>query len=201
MRPVFHFSHSELQVAGLVSGGASAHSLAMALRLAAAILSALLGGCSRADRAPYETPAQAYRSWDDRFVAATGFPLPWRPYPCSTEKTVQFRGETFRVMENKLTDQCVHMTARTRWRGVWKTEFEGSQFCPGARSECSLRSARPWIWMNAGVKTELNGKLYRVEFEGRRTRFPGGYGHMGEFDHEIIVDRMISIEELPPSAG
>ena len=173
----------------------------MAFRLAAAILSVLLGGCSGTDRAPYGTPAQAYRRWDDRFVAATGLPLPWRPYPCSIEKTEQFKGETFTVIESKPTDQCVYMTPRTRWRGLWHNGFEGSQFCPGERSECSLHSARPWIWMNAGVETGVDGKLYRVEFEGRRTRFLGGYGHMGAFDHQVIVDRMIFIEELPASSG
>jgi hypothetical protein len=65
--------------------------LTMARRLSAAIALTLLVGCSGANRAPYETPTQAYRSWDDRFVAATGIPLPWRPYPCTTEKTEHFR--------------------------------------------------------------------------------------------------------------
>jgi hypothetical protein len=105
------------------------------------------------------------------------------------------QGEPFKVIEGKPTDKCVHMTPRRRWRGLWNNEFEGSQFCPASRSECSFHGARPHIWMDAGAKTRPDGKLYRVEFEGRRTQFLGGYGHMGVFDHEIIVDRMISIEE------
>lgn len=160
-----------------------------------------MAGCSRADEAPYETPAQAYQHWDDRFVAFTGLPLPWRPYPCTIEKTEEFRGEVFEVLESRPTDECVHMTPRRRWRGVWNNEFEGSQFCPGSRTECSYGGAGPRIWMDAGPQPPPDGKLYLVEFDGRRTVFLGAYGHMGMFDHEIIVDRMISKEELPRGAA
>jgi hypothetical protein len=41
--------------------------------------------------------------------------------------------------------------------------------------------------------------LYAVEFIGRRTAVKGRYGHMGVFDHELIVDRMISMRQVEPA--
>lgn len=40
------------------------------------------------------------------------------------------------------------------------------------------------------------GHRYRVSFVGRKTKYPGGYGHFGLYQSEIIVDRMISLEWL-----
>lgn len=39
-------------------------------------------------------------------------------------------------------------------------------------------------------------ELFRVEFIGRRTVYPGTYGHLGGYDHYIIADRVISIEPV-----
>ena len=44
-----------------------------------------------------------------------------------------------------------------------------------------------------------SGALYAVDFIGRRTLKRGGYGHFGVFDHEIVVDRIISIEPVTPT--
>ena len=43
---------------------------------------------------------------------------------------------------------------------------------------------------------EGEGAYYEVEFIGRRTAKRGHYGHFGAFDHEIVVDHMISIRPL-----
>lgn len=42
------------------------------------------------------------------------------------------------------------------------------------------------------------GGLYAVEFEGRLTAYRGTYGHFGMYDHEVIVDRLISIRQVEP---
>jgi hypothetical protein len=38
--------------------------------------------------------------------------------------------------------------------------------------------------------------MYDVEFIGRLTAKRGHYGHMGASDHELIIDRVISIRPL-----
>ena len=43
------------------------------------------------------------------------------------------------------------------------------------------------------MKGEL-GEVYSVSFIGRKTKYPGGYGHLGLFEAEIIVDRVIAKE-------
>ena len=41
-----------------------------------------------------------------------------------------------------------------------------------------------------------SGGLYAIEFVGRRTLQKGHHGHMGMFDHEILVDKLISLRQL-----
>ena len=96
------------------------------------------------------------------------------------------------------TDQCFQMRKPQRWRGLWRAEFEGSQFCPEPATICDPMTKEPKIWLDGfeDVAREMNGKLYRVEFVGRRTLHAGPFGHMGGSEHEIIVDRPISIEEV-----
>ncbi len=105
----------------------------------------------------------------------------------------------------KGTDQCFEMTSSQRWRGLWRDSFEGSVFCPSPAKECS--NIRPdQIWLSYSEKLrhaktkpiEGAGGLYLVEFIGRKTLKRGHYGHMGLFDNEIIVDRLISVRELEP---
>jgi hypothetical protein len=92
------------------------------------------------------------------------------------------------------TDRCFKMTEQRRWRGLWRDEFEGSAFCPDPAEACTnVRKGGIWL---TGAPGNANGKLYRVEFVGRRTLYPGPHGHLGMFKHEMIVDRMISIEAV-----
>ena len=172
------------------------------MRRRLAILATMLSvsACGGGESSMGGPPAHAYRNWDDWFVAASGLPLPWRPYPCTVKTTERFRGESFDVLSSKPTDECVYMTPPQRWRGLWRNDFEGSGFCPNARTECSYWEERPRIWLDAWPKYPPDQKLYRVEFIGRRTMFLGAYGHLGMSDHYMKVDRMISMKEVqwPP---
>lgn len=42
----------------------------------------------------------------------------------------------------------------------------------------------------------FNGRAMLVDFIGRRTLYPGSYGHLSLFRHGIIVDRVIAAREL-----
>lgn len=92
------------------------------------------------------------------------------------------------------TDQCFQTTAPRRWRGLWLNEFENSKFCPEPAASCPFHE-QGGIWLT-GATGGGDGSLHRVEFIGRRTLYPGPHGHLGMFEHELFVDRMIAIEEV-----
>ena len=157
------------------------------------LLFVLIGclSCSVSASADIENklPVEAYIDPIDRQIAATGVGIPGRPSPCAYEKTDE-RG-TY-VIEVP-TDQCVKMLSKQHWRGIWRNQFEGQLFCP---DPCGPKG--DLIWMTDRTKTRRNTKegVYRIEFEGRQTMYRGSYGHFGLADHEVIVDRMISIRRV-----
>ncbi|MDO9490499.1 MAG: hypothetical protein Q7J32_19180 [Sphingomonadaceae bacterium] len=109
------------------------------------------------------------------------------------------------IIERRLpTDQCYKMLPPQRMRGVWIDEFEGSRFYPDRTAAPRGDEDRPMIWLDVG-RVELphgytrgrpDGRAVLVDFIGRRTRYRAPSGHMGLFDYEIIVDRVISAKEL-----
>lgn len=111
--------------------------------------------------------------------------------PCTREKTV----DGYEVHEHIPTDQCVHMEPARVWRGQWINQYEHTVFCPANLDEdkCPVPNNRTWL---SGATGGEIGHRYRVSFVGRKTKYPGGYGHFGLYQSEIIVDRMISLEWL-----
>lgn len=114
------------------------------------------------------------------------------------------------------TDQCYKMEAPRRYRGIWIDEFEGQAFIPEGTTAPEWPRADPaspgWreqfdraqaatIWLDverAKLGHHRNGgrKMF-IDFMGRKTMYPGQYGHMGLSGHEIIVDRVISLKVCP----
>jgi hypothetical protein len=88
------------------------------------------------------------------------------------------------------------MTEPQVFSGLWRNDFEGSQFCPAPAATCEFKSPGERIWLTARPGRRPDGKLYRVEFVGRKTMFKGRYGHMGVFDHEIVMERMVIYTEV-----
>jgi hypothetical protein len=115
------------------------------------------------------------------------------------------------------TDQCYKMEPARRYRGIWIDAFEGQQFIPeGAKvpewprgspklSEWRKKAERAiaaTIWLDVehaqlGHRWQEGARKAFIEFIGRKTKFPGNYGHMGMSGQEIIVDRVISLTECP----
>ncbi|MBA3880745.1 MAG: hypothetical protein C0500_13635 [Sphingobium sp.] len=109
------------------------------------------------------------------------------------------------------------MDAPRRYRGIWIDEFEGQHFIPeGVRVPEWPRgdpTTREWrrqadqaiaatIWLDVertklGHHRQLGGRRVFIEFIGRKTMYPGNYGHMGMSGQEIIVDHVISQRECP----
>jgi hypothetical protein len=146
-----------------------------------------------------QTPPKAYLDVRDRIAAATGLPLlGWGP--CQRA----LRDDTYKPRKN-LTEICYKMTPPRRMRGLWRYEFEGSQFCPSPATRCDYVSSekriQPQIWLSIPFHLPDTGKpareaVYAIDFIGRRTMVPGHYGHMGVFDEEVVVDRLISMKEV-----
>ena len=100
---------------------------------------------------------------------------------------------------------CYEMTSTQRWSGLWARGFEWSNFCPDPAKTCpiygepgvsSLRFADGVL--PAGERPD---GLYRIEFVGRRTKVPGHFGHLDQYDHLMIVDKLIALHRLPTPAG
>ncbi|WP_296614099.1 hypothetical protein [Sphingomonas sp.] len=115
------------------------------------------------------------------------------------------------------TDQCYKMDAPRRYRGVWIDEFEGQKFIPEGTRAPEWPRGNPqspeWqkkadqaiaatIWLDVdraklGHKWQQGGRRVFIEFIGRKTMYPGNYGHMGMSGQEIIVDRVIAQRQCP----
>lgn len=115
------------------------------------------------------------------------------------------------------TDQCYKMETARTYRGVWIDVFEGQSFIPaGAKApqwprrdpkspewrKQADRAIAATIWLDAervnlGDKWQRGARRAFIEFVGRKTMYPGNYGHMGLSGQEIIVDHVISLRECP----
>ena len=99
------------------------------------------------------------------------------------------------------TEQCFRMEEARRWRGLWRNEFEGSRFCEAPAAQCDHDTPSTKMWLTNKLYKESYGGLYQVDFIGRRTLYPGLFGHLPITDrHEVIVDRMLVMKEVeaPP---
>ncbi|HEX8643782.1 MAG TPA: hypothetical protein VF702_07695 [Allosphingosinicella sp.] len=145
---------------------------------------------SGSDAAPRPTPPEAYLHEVDR-QRARSIRSPGEA-PCS--RTGLDRGHW--VTSSLPTDRCVRMLPRQRFRGIWFNRFEVSLFWP---DRISIPGPEPAYWLTF-ERTRLSRlageRYYLIEFEGRRTMFPGTYGY-GPYEHEVIVDRLISVHAVP----
>lgn len=108
-------------------------------------------------------------------------------------------------IDPKYAEECRRMSEPKRWRGLWRRGFELSLFCPEPAPKCTMEEMgkEPVFWFGSSSswpaeleKKAQSGRLFRVEFIGRRTIYRGMHGHMGIFDHEIVVDQMISMQTV-----
>jgi len=104
-------------------------------------------------------------------------------------------------------EECFQFTVPMRMRGLWRNDFEGSEYCDGPVSRCpdAKVEADPksstWLEMRfpiGGVEETPPGGVYAIDFIGRRSLGEGGFGGYGMAKHEVIVDRLLSIREVEP---
>ena len=164
-------------------------------RLIAAMLVMILAGCKER-----MASFAAYRDPKDALISL----FPVFGYPCASVE----KFDDVKFVASKPTDECFKMEKPRRFRGIWIDEFEGSTFYEGitsvsaAKRRMASNSAAPdskveWLtWHRGNRVPELTSRVVLIDFVGRRTAYPGHYGHMGGSDSEIIVDRMIFAREI-----
>jgi hypothetical protein len=98
---------------------------------------------------------------------------------------------------------CFEMLPPQRWSGLWNTGWEWSIFCPKPATTCPVTSADRGISLRfAGSEPHreaatAGGTVFQVEFIGRRTKVAGYHGHLDQYAHLMMVDRLISIRQVP----
>ena len=108
-------------------------------------------------------------------------------------------------IDPKFEAMCHEMTEPRVWRGLWVYGFEWSQFCAEPAKSCGpprkLDADITWLtfggdWPSGLDSKQESGAVFEIEFVGRRTVYAGSKGHMGIFQHEMVVDRLISMKEI-----
>jgi hypothetical protein len=100
---------------------------------------------------------------------------------------------------------CYAMLPAQRWSGIWILGFEWTNFCPDPATDCSVygEPGVSWVTFAGGAypwtKSPPDGS-YHIEFVGRRTKDAGHFGHLGQYDHLVVVDKVISIRRMPERA-
>ena len=94
------------------------------------------------------------------------------------------------------------MSEPKRWRGIMALGEEMRKFCEGETTQCDRSQPGEKVWLSFTKegweqRADVGGGIYRVEFVGRKTIFPGSFGHLSGYDAEIVVDRLVSIKKLP----
>jgi hypothetical protein len=167
----------------------------------AVLLAAIgLAGCDR--NAP---PIAAYNNPIDGYARILPLDV-FGIYSCAKANTA--RGETF--IEGIPFDQCYKMLPAKRMRGIWLNEFEGSRFFEGMTHRDQVkaalrdkRAAKLWPfgeWLGWGKarepETRPRSQMVLIDFVGRRTAFPGRYGHMGGSSSGVLVDKVLSTKVI-----
>jgi hypothetical protein len=103
-------------------------------------------------------------------------------------------------------EECYKLDPPQRWRGIWYAAFEVSRFCPESERQCSLAGPGEWIDLEEGhgvVLPRYDGEpspiAFDIDFIGRKTSYPGHFGHPPGQSDVIIVDRLISAKSIQPT--
>lgn len=157
---------------------------------------AILGltGCSPAPLS-YKRPV-------DQIYAAFGLQGLFGHYLCA--QPIRQRGLT--VVASIPDADCYRFDPPVRMKGTWFTDDEASIFFPNARSIPADPYAGATIWLDdhhVALPADAQGaggrRAFALDFIGRKATYPGRYGHMGTSRSLVVVDRVISVNTLPPS--
>ena len=99
---------------------------------------------------------------------------------------------------------CFEMQAPRRWNGIWNKGWEWSNFCAAPATTCSASFVDDEMDLRFSEKAYPNGAeldgMFEIEFVGRRTKVAGYHGHLNQYPHFIVADRVTAIRRIaePP---
>ncbi|MGN6818393.1 MAG: hypothetical protein ACTHJR_06940 [Sphingomonas sp.] len=152
----------------------------------------LLAGCGHSG-----TPAAAYSHAGDRWKAVT-FGLFGNP--CTRPSKDLPNAE-----ESVPSRDCYRFDPPARMSGIWINGFESSDFLPDGSTLSDSRTYPSGIsleedkWGGTLLKRREDnfGKAYAITFIGSMSSYSGHFGHLGGSARLVLVDRLISIREVP----
>ena len=102
--------------------------------------------------------------------------------------------------------KCMPYSPPRRLAGVWVIGLESSRFYPQASTydETVNRSEKIWLETDEPVPPEVTEagqgagtRAYAIDFIGRRSLCEWHYGHFGMSPHEVVAQRILSLQPLP----
>lgn len=102
--------------------------------------------------------------------------------------------------------KCFPFSKAKRLKGIWVTQTEVSVFFANAeRVTPSMLGGGGDTWLDAvgAAKHPIDAAwdagpgVFRVEFMGRESLCPTGYGHFGMSPNEVVAEQIISLVRLP----
>ncbi len=106
--------------------------------------------------------------------------------------------------------KCYRFQPERRFTGIFVDEFEGQQFIEGIGLKPPYDGRGGHIWLqfdehskglNLIRRGEGSTKIWLIEFDGRRNRDPGYFGHLGASNGLILVDQVRSAKLLHEVGG
>lgn len=101
---------------------------------------------------------------------------------------------------------CMPYSPPQRLVGVWIVGLESSKFYPDVSTYEETLSLPDEIWLETSepVPSEVTEagqgagtRAYSIAFTGRRSLCEWGYGHWGMTPHEVVAQRILSLQPLP----
>ena len=161
------------------------------MRCIALILAISLIGCKASEHSTSEGPV-----WKDAYSAKECAALLER-------KTFLQRcgdgslASAMKVINNDIS-KCMPFSKPQQMSGLWVRDLEYSGFYSGAEklSDIAGKDSNTWLSLDLREREITAGQgtgnlVYRVEFIGRHSLCEFGYGHMGGYPQEVIVDRFL----------
>ena len=100
--------------------------------------------------------------------------------------------------------KCFPFSSPKRMRGIQLGGFEQSKFFPDATRATATMWNDYSIWIRSSTNftsdvpqiDHKNGGAFLIEFVGRRSLCPYGYGHLNAYKNEILIDHLISSKRV-----
>ncbi|WP_156349024.1 MULTISPECIES: hypothetical protein [unclassified Sphingomonas] len=112
--------------------------------------------------------------------------------------------------------RCYDFAPPKSYDGIYIDEFEGQRFVPQERlngrydqvpriwfsmDERSDLRIEPLVGMQRTDKGDGRTRVWRVRFVGREPKRTGRYGHMGMSRRMVLIDRLVSADQLATYDG